>query len=89
MKWRIESRGLIYDPGENAVVYYDTRSGDTHLLSDFAVHILDQLDEGSLTTGDLVARVSATIEPGHAPDLETAVTGVLTELAALDVLKPE
>ena len=89
MKWRVESRGRIYDPGENAVVYFDTRSGDTHLLSDFAAHILDQFDERPLTIGDLVARVSSTIEPEHIPDLEAAVRGILTELVALDVLKQE
>lgn len=89
MKWRIESRGRIYDPGENAVVYFDTRSGDTHLLSDFAAHILDQFDERPLNIRELMARVSATIEPGHIPDLEAAVTGILTELVALDVLKRE
>jgi len=89
MKWRVESRGRIYDPGENAVVYFDTVSGDTHLLSDFAAYILDQFDEQPLTSRDLVGRVSASMETGQFPDLEEAVAGVLEELAALDVLKRE
>jgi len=89
MKWRIVSSGRVYDPGEDAVVYFDTPSGDTHLLSDFAAHVLDQFNERSLSQEELVGRVSATIEPGHFPDLEGAVTGVLEQLVALDILKRE
>ena len=89
MKWRVVSRGRVFDPGEDAVVYFDVPSGDTHLLSDFAAYVLDQFDDRPLTCRELVEKVSITIEPGHIPDLEGAVTGVLEELVALDLLKQE
>jgi len=89
MKWRVVSSGRVYDPGEDAIVYFDTPSGDTHLLSDFAAYVLQQFDDQPLTCRELVDKVSVTIEPGHIPDLESAVTDVLDQLVALDVLKQE
>jgi len=89
MKWRIASRGRMYDPGESTVVYFDILSGDTHLISDFAAHILNQFDDRPLTSREVVGKVSATIEPGDFSDLEGAVTGVLEQLLALDVLQQE
>ena len=89
MKWRNESRGRFYDANESTVVYFDSHSGDTHLLSDFAAYVLQQFDHQPLTTDELVDQISAAVVPGNIPDLRETLTGVLTELVALDILKQE
>ena len=87
MKWHIETRGRLYDPGESTVVYYDTGSGDTHLLSDFAAFVIVQFDDRPLTVEELADKISPAIETGQIPDLAIAVHDVLKELTALDILK--
>ncbi len=89
MKWRIDSMGRFYDAHEDTVVYFDSHSGDTHLLSDFAAHVMQQLGADPLTTEELVHRISPTIESDNIPELTQAVSGVLEELLALDILKRE
>lgn len=86
MKWRIESKGLFYDAHESTVVYFDSYSGDTHLLSDFAACVLQQFDDQPLTIDALADQISPTVEPEHIPDLPGALTGVLKALVALDIL---
>jgi hypothetical protein len=71
------------------VVYFDSHSGDTHLIGDFAAYIMQQLDYQPLTTEQLVDKISPMIESSNIPELATAVTGVLEELLALDILKRE
>lgn len=88
LKWRIASRGRVYDPGESTVVYFDGETGDTHLLSDFGAFVIEQFDAQSLTAEELLERISPAVEPGQFPDLAGALRDVLTELAALDILKP-
>jgi hypothetical protein len=89
MKWRLDSMGQFYDPAEGTVVYFDSHSGDTHLIGDFAAYIMQQLDDQPLTTEQLVDKISPMIESSNIPELATAVTGVLEELLALDILKRE
>lgn len=87
MKWRTAGKGRVYDPGENTVVYFDTDSGDTHLLGDFAAFVIEQFDGQSLTVAELAERISPAIEPDQFPDLAGAVQDVVMELSALDILK--
>ncbi|MCB1844461.1 MAG: HPr-rel-A system PqqD family peptide chaperone [Halioglobus sp.] len=87
MTWRVHSAGKFYDPGEATVIYFDTRSGDTHLLSGFAAHILMLLEAQSMTTEHLVERVAADTDNGDAGKINDAVTAILDELLALDILK--
>jgi PqqD family protein of HPr-rel-A system len=89
MKWRIDSMGRFYDPDEDTVVYFDAHSGDTHLLSDFAAYVMRQIDEQPLTTEELVSKLSPAIESSNILELTDAVSSVLEELLALDILKRE
>lgn len=89
MKWRTESEGRFYDPGETTVIYYNTHSGDTHLLTAFAAHVLRQFHAESLSLASLVSRVAPVVEAGQASDLQEALEGVLAELVAMDILKQE
>jgi len=86
MVWRVESPGQTYNAGEGSVVYFDPRSGDTHLLSDFAAHILQLVGEAPLTTEELLQRLEPDTEAGNPEELEGSVNTVLQELVALDVL---
>jgi hypothetical protein len=87
MTWRIYSKGQLYDANESTVVYFDSYSGDTHLLSDFAGFVMQQLSNQPLTTEEVVNQISLSVDSEGIPDLEEAVTGVLEELALLDILK--
>lgn len=87
MTWRTYSKGRLYDTNESTVVYFDSYSGDTHLLSDFAGFVMQQLSNQPLTTEEVVNQISLSIDSEEIPDLEDAVTGVLEELALLDILK--
>jgi len=88
-KWRIDSMGRFYNPAEDTVVYFDTRSGDTHLISDFAAYVMQQLDDQHLSTEELVNRISPAIGSSNIPELTMDVSRVLEELVALDILKCE
>lgn len=87
MTWRVQSAGKFYDPGEATVIYFDTHSGDTHLLSDFAAHILKLLETQAMTTAQLANRVAADTEAGNASDIEDAIAAVIEELLALNILQ--
>ncbi len=89
MMWRNESKGRFYDPGETTVIYYDTRSGDTHLLTAFAAHVLREFQTESLSLASLITRIAPVVDAGQATDLQEALEGVLSELVAMDILKQE
>ena len=86
MKWLAYSPGRLYDADESTVVYFDSHSGDTHLLSDFAGYIMQQLTNQPMTTEELVNQLSPSFEPDDASDLNEVVIGVLEELVTLDIL---
>jgi PqqD family protein of HPr-rel-A system len=87
MKWQRNTVGRFYDANEATVVYFDARSGDTHLLSDFAAYLLQQFGAQPVTTEELVNKVSPSIDTEDISDLRATVSGVLEELVALDILK--
>ena len=87
MMWRTYSKGQLYDANESTVVYFDSYSGDTHLRSDFAGFVMQQLGDQPLSTTELVDRISRDVDSDDIPDLEEVVTGVLEELLLLDILE--
>jgi PqqD family protein of HPr-rel-A system len=89
MQWRIDAMGKFYDAHEDSVVYFDSHSGDTHLISNFAAHVMRQLGHERLTTEELVNKIAPTMVSGDIRELTEAVSGVLEELLTLDILKRE
>jgi PqqD family protein of HPr-rel-A system len=89
MQWRIHAMGRFYDAHEDSIVYFDSHSGDTHLLSNFAAHVMQQLGHERLTTQELVNKIASTMVSGDIRELTEAVSGVLEELLSLDILKRE
>jgi hypothetical protein len=87
MKWRIEPMGRFYDANESTVVYFEVRSGDTHLLSDFAAYVIQQLGEQTLTTEELVNQISLDMESGELSVLQESVAGVIEQLVTMDILQ--
>jgi hypothetical protein len=50
---------------------------------------MQQLGDNSLTTEELVHKISPTIDSDNVPELTAAVSGILEELLALDILQQE
>jgi PqqD family protein of HPr-rel-A system len=86
MRWRVHSRGRFYDANEDTVVYFDSHSGDTHLLSDFAAYIIQQLADHPLTVDELIDRISPNVESSVDAGLNQAVQAVLDELVSLEIV---
>jgi len=89
MKWRNSSPGRFYSSNEITVVYFDSHSGDTFLISEFAAYLMQQLGDQSLSTEELANKISPSIDLGDFTDLNEAISGVLEELVALDILQRE
>ena len=84
MTWRAQTTGRFYDPGEGQVVYFDLASGDTHLLSDVAAHLLRLLQPKPLSLEELATH----FDEGSPEETASALHVVLDELVALNILEP-
>jgi len=89
VKWRTHSMGRFYDANESTVVYFDSYSGDTHLITDFAAFLLQQFKDEPLSLEELVRQITPQIDADHTPELIDAMPGVLDQLVSLDILKRE
>jgi len=87
MLWHIQSSGHFYDPGEETVIYYDPASGDTHLLTDLAAFVVENIQAAPISEGDLLERLRPHLE-GEASDVQALLTGVLQDLQILDIAQP-
>lgn len=91
MRWYVDPLGEFYDCNEDATVYFDPASGDTHLLKNFAAYLLKQLAAQPMGIEELTARISRDIDPRDLPDLsnlQNTIAELLDELTALDVVEP-
>ena len=72
------------------VVYFDAASGDTHLVSDFAAHLIQKMagEARPLELAEIVELVANDIEPDDVTGLALAIPDILGELTALDILAP-
>ena len=87
MKWCIDPIGRFYNPGEDMVVYFDTASGDTHLISEFAAYLIQQIADQPIDVEALIKRISPDIDPADLSELIEATPDVLEQLTTLDILK--
>jgi len=86
MTWQVESRGLFYDANEGAVVYFDPRNGDTHLISEFAAFVVQSLFAKAQSLDQLIESLSPNFEPEEQADLPEALSVILAELESLDIV---
>lgn len=89
MTWHVKSAGRFYDPDESSVIYFDTRSGDTHLISDFAACLIELLQKQPMTTATLLTQISPEADEYNRTELEESVVATLQELVTLDILEPD
>jgi PqqD family protein of HPr-rel-A system len=87
MQWRITAPGQVYDAGEDSIVYFDPRSGDTHLLGAFAAFIIDQLQTEALDLAALTERSVPLAESESPEKLRESISIVIDELEALEILE--
>ena len=59
MRWHVDPLGEFYNCNEATVVYFDSASGDTHLLSESAAWLLSILAEQPMDVDELIARATA------------------------------
>jgi PqqD family protein of HPr-rel-A system len=88
MLWHIESSGLVYDPGEETVIYFDTASGDTHLLTDLAAFVIEEIRKSPVSQDALVERIAPLLD-GEDVDTSRLLEGVLEDLRLLDIARPQ
>jgi PqqD family protein of HPr-rel-A system len=87
MQWRFDSRGLFYDRDEGMVIYFDPRTGDTHLLSSFAAFLLEHIPADPLDLHAVVEQISPHVDPEDLPESARAIPAILDELAELDIIE--
>jgi PqqD family protein of HPr-rel-A system len=88
MKWHLASIGQIYECGETTVAYFEPASGDTHLISAFAAHLVQQLGRAPAPLGiqEIISQIKDDIEPEDLQGLAQDLSAILNELADLDIV---
>ena len=87
MKYKVELPGQFYDCGEESVVYFDLQTGDTHLVSDFAAHILRLLTGRAMDIDELVERLLPDMEVADPRNLAAVIPAILEELVSLEIVE--
>lgn len=89
MSYSVEVPGRFYDCGEESIVYFDVQTGDTHLVSDFAAHIIHLLTGRAMGFEMLLENLSAEVEADGFADMAAVLPDILAELVALDIVEQE
>ena len=87
MLWHSCSDGLVYDRQEGLAVFFDSISGNTHLVDDLAIKILKLLSVSPLSSEAIKKECIDQI--GHVSSIEQDqfLEGVLFELHFLDLIE--
>jgi hypothetical protein len=86
MKWQTTSLGEFYDRGEDSVVYYDPVSGGTHLISEFAAYLIQQIADTPLSTEHIIEGLPD-IAAENLPALSASIPEILSQLTDLDIIR--
>jgi PqqD family protein of HPr-rel-A system len=87
MNYSVEVPGRFYDCGEESVVYFDLQTGDTHLVSTFAAHVIRLLTSQPMDSDTLMERLAEDIAGEDLPYLAEVLPNILEELTSLDVVE--
>ena len=87
MKWQIETPGLFYDNNEEFAVYFDSKTGNTHLVSELAAHLIRQFADRPLDLDDIIEKLSLNLSSEDLPELPKVIPNILNELFALDIVE--
>lgn len=87
MLWHACSEGLIFDRDEGAVVFFDPASGNTHLISDFALEILRILSVSPLSPEAIKKECADQMVDLDSDEQNHLIDGMLHELHTLDLIE--
>ena len=87
MDYSVAVPGRFYDCGEDSIVYFDVQTGDTHLVSSFAAHVIRLLSSQPMDSDALVQRLARDIAAEDLSYLAEVVPDILDELTSLDVVE--
>ncbi|GAB5450552.1 MAG: hypothetical protein Hals2KO_08800 [Halioglobus sp.] len=69
------------------MVYFEPRSGDTHLLTDFSAYVVNLLGQRAMSLEELEVTVAPSVEEDRAGDLKQFISQVLQDLETLDIVE--
>ena len=88
LTWRIApGQTLRHRNWQGEVVLYNDLSGDTHLLDESALHLLQALQNGPASEATLAAGVRAAFEADGGEVDDASVAQLLAELEALALIE--
>lgn len=86
MRWYVDSPGEFYTCGESTVIYFHPPSGNTHLLSEFAGHLLQLLISQPMGLDQLAKGSTSSTSADELAELTSAIPTILADLIELDVV---
>lgn len=87
MNWRACSRGLTYSAGDGFVVYFDPGSGKTHMLSEIAAWLLEELSRHPLSHEQLKKHILQQAENVSSAEIEKITSALIQELQSFDLIE--
>lgn len=87
MVWRACSKGIIYDPDEGIVVYFDPESGRTHLINEVGAWILSELTKNALTAEQLHSLFMSQLENISNQEAQNLLIEQIRELQSFDLIE--
>jgi PqqD family protein of HPr-rel-A system len=87
MLWHSCSDGFVYDRQEGLAVFFDSISGNTHLVDDLAIKILKLLSVSPLSSESIKKECIDQIDHMSSIEQDQFLEGVLFELHSLDLIE--
>ena len=87
MLWHACSEGLVFDRDEGVAVFYDSASGNTHLIDDFALKILRILSISPLSPETIKKDCADQMTDLTADEQDRLIEDILHELHSLDLIE--
>jgi PqqD family protein of HPr-rel-A system len=86
--WRlIRGQSLQFKSWDGEAVLYNQLSGDTHLLGENAIHLLQALQASDLEQDAVVDSLCAAFQVVRDADAEREAAALLAELSALSLIE--
>lgn len=87
MLWHSCSEGFFYDRNEGLTVFFDSASGNTHLVDDFALKILKILSVSPLSPEAIKKECTDQMLDLASDEQDQLIEDVLHELHSLDLIE--
>lgn len=87
MLWHSCSKGFFYDRNEGLAVFFDSASGNTHLIDDFALKILKILSASPCSPEAIKKECTDQMTDLAIYEQDQLIDDVLHELHSLDLIE--